>query len=109
MFNPSPLGDAILTMPLYITCDAEGNYTDGGEFVGSNPGATGVKIDFSKIVPDKNTTSTSLYAKISRYNTVLVLGVDYGYDVNLTVSKNADKITSVTVEYGKVKIDCSYN
>ena len=110
-FNLSPAGDPIVTKPLYITCDADGNYTDGGEFNGNNPGATGVDIDFSKIAPDKNTTSNSLYAKISKLNTEAVLGVDYGYDVSLIVSKSSEsgKITGVTVEYNNVQIICTYN
>lgn len=110
-FNRSPAGEPILTKPLYITCDADGNCTDGGEFKDNNPSATGVKIDFSKITPDKNTTSNSLYANIAKRNTEAVLGVDYGYDVNLTVSKSAEtgKITGVTVEYSNVQIICTYN
>ncbi len=110
-FNISPVGEPILTKPLYIICDAEGNYTDNGEFSGNNPGAVGVNIDFSKITPDKNITSNALYAKILRRNTEAILGVDYGYDVNLTVSKNSDagKITGVIVEYSNVKIICTYH
>ena len=95
-----------------INVDAAGNYSDGGAFAGSNPAATGVKIDFAS---DKITCSikgNTLSAVVAAADTQAVLGIALPSDAVITANKSANKITAITVSYtaaeGAVEIVCAY-
>ena len=106
-------GDVIVSEGV-ITCDASGNYSDGGAFAGSNPAATGVKV---KLTSDKlvnyTVTGDILTATIAAADTLEVLGASYGADVTLVLTKSEGKIVSVSLTYGaeenRVQISCVYN
>ena len=96
-----------------ITVDKNGNYSDGGDFAGSNPAATGVKVDFAS---DKITCSISgntLSAVVAAADTQAVFGISLPSDAVITAVKSADKIASISVNYtataGAVEIVCTYN
>jgi|GEM_PF-5051485 len=109
-YNESLIGDSVITLPVVIiTCDAEGNYSDGGEFVGSNPVATGVAVDFSKLKNYSTPDSTTLNATVAKADTAAALGVAFDTDVTLVVNKGASALTRVTVLYANVTITCVYN
>jgi hypothetical protein len=108
-FNPDFMADEYkIVSEGTITCDAEGNYSDGGSFVGSNPAATGVKADLNKL---KNyvTSETTLTATVAKADTASVFGTAYGSDVTLVVTKNSSSIVSVSLAYADVQILCVYN
>lgn len=107
-FNTSFTGDLILTENVTITCDANGNYSDGGEFVGQNPVATGLAIDFSKLVTYSTPNATLLNATVLKANTEAVFGVAYNADVTLTVNKDDAQITTVALSYANITITCEY-
>lgn len=115
----APIGsgsaDSILTTVTgTVTCDKNGVYSDGGEFAGTSTVVTGTAFNFdsSKMTATFSTDGNVLNATISAENTVAVLGVAIANDVTLTVTKNADKIVSFTIEYtateGPVYINCIY-
>ncbi len=96
-----------------ISVDANGNYSDGGAFTGSNPAATGVKINFAS---DKITCSISgntLSAVVAAADTQAVLGISLPSDAVITAVKSDAKIVSISVNYtaaeGAVEILCAYN
>ena len=95
-----------------ITVDKNGNYSDGGDFAGSNPAATGVKINFAS---DKITCSISgntLSAAVAAADTQAVLGISLPSDAVISAVKNEGQITSLSVNYtvatGAVEIVCEY-
>lgn len=106
--NPSLSGDLIISTPINITCDAQGNYSDGGEFAGSNPAAQGISIDFMKLKNYSTPSSTILNATVAKADTASVFGVAYSNDVTLVVNKSESAITSVSVSYANVVISCEY-
>ena len=103
-------GDIVVTLPkVVVTCDASGNYSDGGLFVGSNPAATGIKVDFSKLKNYDTPNSTTLNATVAAADTSAVFGSAYGSNVELTVNKSETEITYVSLSYANVTITCTYN
>ena len=107
-FNESFTGDLIISVPVNITCDASGNYSDGGEFAGSNPAIEGVKINFANLKNYTTPDSTLLNASVAKADTASVFGVAYEYDVTLVVNKNESSITSVALSYANVTLTCEY-
>lgn len=102
--------DIVVTLPtVTITCDENGNYSDGGQFTGSNPQATGIKVDFSKLTNYSTPSSTALNATVAAADTADVFGSAYSADVTLTVNKNESAITYVSLAYANVQITCAYN
>ena len=105
--------DVTSTVPVEITCDKDGNYSDGGAFTGSNPAATGAKLTLDKkLKADVSKDGNVFSANIKAEDTKAVLGIEFAADVNLTITKNDGKIISYTMEYktefGYDKIVCSY-
>ncbi len=105
--------DVKSAVPVKITCDKDGNYSDGGAFSGSNPAASGVKLKFNKkmnasISEDGNVLTATVKAE----KTEDVFGIAYASDVLLVINKNDGKIISYTMEYatdyGYDRIICSY-
>ena len=98
-----------------VTCDASGNYSDGGEFEGSVSAPKGnVKFNFesSKIKYKLTFNSNILKATVKASNTKSVFGIDVGSDIDVTVTKAAGKIVSFTMNYttaeGPVTVNCFY-
>ena len=98
-----------------VTCDASGNYSDGGEFKGTVSAPTGsVKFNFesSKINYKLTLNSNILKATVKASNTKAVFGVDVGADIDVTVTKASGKIVSFTMNYttaeGPVTVNCFY-
>ena len=98
-----------------VTCDKDGNYSDGGAFAGNSPIVSGVAFNFDarKMTGSISADGKVLSAVIKSENTKAVLGVEIAADVTLAVTKNEGKIISFTVEYtaaeGHVSINCFYN
>lgn len=107
-FNESVEGDLVITETVYITCDADGNYSDGADFAGSNLAATGLSVNFALLKNFSTPTANVLNATVASGDTAAVFGVDLGAQVSLVVNKNATAITVVSVSYGNVNINCSY-
>ena len=107
-FNDSVEGDLIITETVVITCDAEGNYSDGGDFVASNPVATGFSINYKAIKNFTTPTSNLLNATVASGDSAAVFGFDLGAQANLVVNKSATAITGVALTYGNVNINCTY-
>ena len=107
--------ELVTTVPVNVTCDANGNYSDGGAFSGSSAVSSGVKFNFSKnkMAATVSADGTVLNANIEAANTESVLGVKIDADVTLTVTVNDGKIASFTMEYtsqqGPVYVNCIYN
>lgn len=115
-FNATTEGgveDVKTVVPVKITCDKDGNYSDGGEFSGSNPAATGKKLVLGKQL-DSNFSADGnvLSATVKAEDTEAVFGVAYATDVKLTITKNEGKIISYTMEYatdyGYDRLICNY-
>jgi hypothetical protein len=104
-------GDEKVVTEAEITCDANGEYSDGGSFVGSNPAATGVKVDLEKLAV-YTIEGDLLSATVAKADTKAVFGVAYEGDVTLVVTKNNGKIVAVALTYtaqdNVVKIVCEY-
>ncbi len=113
-FNASTSGnadDVKSTIIGQVTCDKDGNYSDGGALTGTTTAATGAKLAFNskkmenvKVSEDGNVLSATVKAA----NTKAVLGIEIASDVTLVVTKAADKIVSYSMEYDKTTITCSY-
>lgn len=104
-------GDVKSTVTGQVTCDKDGNYSDGGALTGTTAVATGAKIAFDskkmenvKVSEDGNVLSATVKAA----NTKAVLGIEFASDVTLVVTKASDKIVSYSIEYDKTTITCSY-
>ena len=95
-----------------IECDKNGNYSDGGEFVGQNNAITGVRLNLDANLMDYTVDNDVLTATVKAENVKAVTGVDFGADVVLMVTKSNGKIIAVTASYtsanGPVSIVCSY-
>lgn len=115
-FNATTEGgaeDDISVVSVKITCDKNGNYSDGGEFSGSNPAATGKKLVLGeKMDATLSADGNVLSATVKAEDTEAVFGVAYATDVKLTVTKNDGKIISYTMEYatdyGYDRLICNY-
>lgn len=97
-----------------VTCDKNGNYSDGGEISGKL-NATGAKFDIgNKLIKDYEISGNSLTIKVAKDDAKEVIGVTTMSDVIIVVSKtNSNAITSVSLSYkgsdGNVAIVCVYN
>ena len=116
-FNKSTEGKAEelkSSVPVNITCDKDGNYSDGGKFTGSNPNATGSKLSLGRKVKDATISDDGkvLTATVKAKDTKSVFGIEYAKDVSLVITQNDGKIVSYTLEYatdyGYDRIICSY-
>ncbi len=115
-FNATTEGevaDVKTVVPVKITCDKSGNYSDGGAFSGSNPAVTGKKLELSKKLDASiSNDGNVLTATVKADKTEDVFGVAYATDVILVITKNEGKIISYTMEYatdnGSNKIICNY-
>ena len=102
------------TVSINVSCDANGKYSDGGEFSGTNPASTGAKLNLGAKKLDYSISSDGkvLTANVAAANTKAVLGVEYAQDVVLVVSINEGKVISYTMnytnEFGVVSIVCTY-
>ena len=92
-----------------VTCDASGNYSDGGAISGKI-GATGIPFNYAS---DKISTfsvdGNVLAITVAAADTEAVLGYAIGSDALVTVTKAEGKITSVALSYTGVTIVCAYN
>ena len=100
-------------IPVKITCDANGSYSDGGAFAGSNPAATGTKLALGKkLNADISKDGNVLTANVKAEDTEAVFGVAYATDVTLVITRNDGKIVSYTMEYatdyGYDRVVCNY-
>ena len=118
VFNEIGTGTAdepISTLTGTVTCDAQGNYSDGGAFAGNSAVVSGVNFDFNKKKMNAtfSTDGNVLNATVAAADTAAVLGVDFGVDVTITITKSEGKIIAFTLEYtaaeGKVYVNCVYN
>ena len=115
-FNTSTEGaveDVKTVVPVKITCDKDGNYSDGGAFSGSNPAATGTKLALSKKMDAEiSADGNVLTATVKADNTEAVFGVAYASDVTLVITRNEGKVISFTMEYatdyGYDRVVCNY-
>ncbi len=116
-FNTSAVGDSDevkVKLEKTVTCDKDGNYSDGGDLAATSTATTGHKLKLSKKKVDYKVSADGnvLTATIKAKNTESVLGVEIDADVILVLTKNADKIVSFTMNYelelGKVEVICNY-
>lgn len=110
-FNTSTSGDGKSTFVGQVTCDKDGNYSDGGALTGTTAVATGAKFAFNSKKMENVTVSKDgnvLSATVKAANTKAVLGIEIATDVTLVVTKAADKIVSYSMEFDKTTITCSY-
>jgi len=96
-----------------VTCDANGNYSDGGTVSGTL-GATGVAFDIdSDKITNYSISGDTLAVTVAAADTAAVIGSAIPSDAVVTVTKADGKIVSMTLSYtgteGAVKIVCSYN
>lgn len=92
-----------------ITCDANGNYSDGGA-VSGKLGATGVKFDFdSDKIKTFSIDGNVLAITVPAADTEAVIGYAIDSDALVTVTKADGKITSIALSYTGVSIVCKYN
>ncbi len=106
--------DAKLVESGTVTCDKDGNYSDGGELSGKLEATSGSKLSLKAkkmdetVSPDGNV----LTAKVEAKNTKAVFGVEFASDVTLVMTKSSDKIVSYTMTYaleaGEVIVTCEY-
>ena len=90
--------DEKTTLEGTINVDANGNYSDGS-FAGSNPLASGVKLNLASETVTFTIAGDVLTGTIASANTEAVLGVAIAADVVLTVTKLDGKIGSVALSY----------
>ncbi len=92
-----------------VTCDASGNYSDGGEISGKLA-ATGVSFDYdSDKISTYSIDGNVLAITVPAADTQAVIGYAVGSDALVTVTKADGKITSITLSYTGVSIVCQYN
>ena len=96
-----------------LTCDKDGNYSNGAELTGANAFAKGASINFSEKKMNPRINGGTLKANIDAKNTKSVLGVKIDADVELTVNMSKGRISSYTMKYetelGEVEVLCSYS
>ena len=111
LFNSSSSESDKSTIVGQVTCDKDGNYSDGGALTGTTAVATGAKLAFNSNKMENVTVSKDgnvLSATVKAANTKAVLGIEIATDVTLVVTKAADKIVSYSMEFDKTTITCSY-
>lgn len=97
-----------------VTCDKNGNYTDGGEISGKL-GATGIKFNIgSELIKNYKIIGNTLTITVAQADAAAVIGSGAKSDVVIVVSKTSDNsIASVSLSYagsdGNVSIACVYN
>ncbi len=96
-----------------LTCDKDGNYSDGGDIAGSNAFVTGAKINIDAKKMTYTIAGNVLTATVKAENTAVVLGEEIAADVQLIIAMSSDgKISSYTMTYeteqGKTTIACAY-
>ncbi len=113
-FNTISSGDSVdvkSTITGQVTCDKDGNYSDGGAFVGKTTAATGVKLALVSKKMESVAVSADgnvLNATVKAANTKAVLGIEIASDVTLVITKAADKVVSCSMEYDKTTVTCSF-
>lgn len=105
--------DVIAVVSGTVTCDKDGNYSDGGALVGTATTATGAKIKLGKKMEySVSRDGNVLTATIKAANTKSVLGAEFPADVTLVLTKAEGKIVSYTINYttdaGVTNIICEY-
>jgi hypothetical protein len=113
-YNGLDSADDVKVIVGTVTCDKDGNYSDGGLFVGSNPPATGIKITLDPAKIDCNATANIFFGTVAQANTAEVLGADYPSDVDVVLTQSQGKIVSASYSYvdasgNNVEILCMYN
>lgn len=114
-FNDIGEGEGLISkVPGKVTCDKNGNYSDGGELTGKTALVTGAKINLSKISGATiSQDGNSLTATVKAANTKAVLGVELPSDAELLITKANDAIASYSIKYsnasGEVIVSCEYN
>ena len=109
------LGEAYIVDedPITVTCDKDGNYSDGGELVGNvvASGAFALNLVEGKL-RDAKIEGSILYATVFSADTAAVLGVNLGATVTIAVAIKDGKIGSVSVSYrdgtDKINVECEY-
>lgn len=109
------IGDVVSSVPVNVTCDANGNYSDGGAFSGNTAVATGVTFNFTKdaMTYEVSSDGNILNATIAADKTEATLGVKIDAEVALTLIMSEGKIVSYTMKYTiadtPVYINCVYS
>ena len=92
-----------------VTCDANGNYSDGGAISGKI-GATGIKFDYDSDKIDNFSIDGNVLAiTVDAADTEAVIGYALGSDATITVTKADGQIKFVTLSYTGASIVCQYN
>ena len=95
-----------------VTCDKNGNYSDGGSLKGKVALAEGAKINLAKVKATISADGNSLTATVKAADTKAVLGVELPSDAELVIIKSADAIVSYSIKYsnasGDVTVSCEY-
>jgi hypothetical protein len=95
-----------------VTCDKNGNYSDGGSLTGKVALAEGAKINLAKVKATISADGNSLTATVKAEDTKAVLGVELPSDAELVIIKSADAIVSYSIKYsnasGDVTVSCEY-
>ena len=98
--------------PFTVECDANGNYTVGGDVYNViASGAYSLNLDSNKLY-DSRIEGNVLYTTVFSTDTQAVLGVAIPATVALSVVINNGKVSSVSADYVKngnyVKVKCEY-
>lgn len=96
-----------------VTCDKDGNYSDGGA-VSGKLGAKGVSFDAdSEKITNFTVNGDTLTVTVAAADTEAVLGYAIPSDAVVVVTKAEGKVISITLSYteesGAVSIVCAYN
>lgn len=95
-----------------VTCDKNGNYSDGGSLTGKVALAEGAKINLAKVKATISADGNSLTATVKAEDTKAVLGVELPSDAELVIIKSGDAIVSYSIKYsnasGDVTVSCEY-
>lgn len=98
-----------------VTCDKDGNYSDGGAIAGTVSAAAGTALNITekKVSAEISEDGNVLTATVKAKNTKAVFGVEYANDVTVVITKNADKVISYVMTYAidennSVSVVCSY-
>ncbi len=96
-----------------VTCDKDGNYSDGGTVAGKL-GATGVSFDAdSDKITEYTIDGDTLTVVVAAADTAAVLGYAISSDAVVVVTKAEGKVISIALSYteasGDVSIVCAYN
>ena len=107
--------EVIITKIGTVTLNADGTYSDGGEFadtLGTNISSVKLNLDEAKL-DSYSIEGDVLSASVSAENTASVLGTAIDYDVDLMITVGSGRIVSVVVNYeaelGSVEAIISYN